>query len=196
MKINDIFKKMKSEEVENKEQSQQLESPLAENDLQKETPAAGTLTEEQKKKNELAEKAGELNDKYLRLYSEFDNYRKRTAKERIELIKTAGEDILKFFLPVADDFERALKFNETAADLKVVNEGFNLIYNKFKATLNQKGIEQMESLGKPFDPDLHEAITNIPAPSEDMKGKVIDEVEKGYYLNGKVIRFAKVIVGN
>ena len=188
---------MKPEEVENtKEQMPDTNLPAGENGMQEEIPTAEVITEEQKKINELNEKVSELNDRYLRLYSEFDNYRKRTAKERIELIKTAGEDILKNFLPVADDFERALKFNETSGDLKVVNEGINLIYNKFKSTLNQKGIEPMESLGKPFDVELHEAITNIPVPSKDLKGKVIDEVEKGYYLNGKVIRFAKVIVGN
>lgn len=148
------------------------------------------------KVTELEAKVAELNDKYLRLYSEFDNYRKRTAKERIDLSKTAGEDIFKSILPVIDDFERAIKSTKDTSDVKAVQEGVNLIYNKLKNTLGQKGLEPMDAVGKDFDPDLHEAITNIPAPSDDMKGKVVDEVEKGYMLNGKIIRFAKVIVGS
>ncbi|MFL5752077.1 MAG: nucleotide exchange factor GrpE [Bacteroidia bacterium] len=144
----------------------------------------------------LEAKLAEQNEKYLRLYSEFDNFRKRTTKERIELIKTAGEDIFKAFLPVIDDFERAIKANETATDLASVNEGVQLIYNKMKHSFQQKGLEVMDCMGKPFDADLMEAITNIPAPTEEMKGKVVDELEKGYLLHGKVIRFAKVIVGS
>lgn len=161
-----------------------------------EAVAEENISSEQKTINELNEKINELNDKYLRLYSEYDNYRKRTSKERIELLKTAGEETLKSFLPVLDDFERAIKFNETATEIKPVNEGVHLIFNKFKNTLTQKGITVMESVGKSFNVDEHEAITNIPAPSEELKGKVIEEIEKGYLLNGKVIRFAKVIVGN
>lgn len=144
----------------------------------------------------LQAKVAELNDKYLRLYSEFDNFRKRTIREKQELTKTAGEDVFKSILPVIDDFERALKSGLDTTDVKAIQEGVQLIYNKLKHNLQQKGLEQMESVGKDFDPDVHEAITNIPAPSEDMKGKVIDEVEKGYSLNGKIIRFAKVIVGS
>lgn len=144
----------------------------------------------------LEAKVAELNDKYLRLYSEFDNFRKRTIREKQELIKTAGEDIFKGILPVIDDFERALKSGLDTTDVKSLQEGVQLIYNKLKHNLQQKGLEQMESIGKDFDPDVHEAVTNVPAPSEDMKGKVIDEVEKGYALNGKIIRFAKVIVGS
>jgi molecular chaperone GrpE len=145
---------------------------------------------------ELKAKNAELNDKYLRLYSEFDNFRKRTAKEKIELIQSGGEDVFKSFLPVIDDFERAIKSNAETTDINTINEGINLIFNKFKNTLQQKGLTEMKAVGEPFDTDLHEAITNIPAPSEDMKGKVIDELEKGYLLNGKVIRFAKVVIGN
>ena len=144
---------------------------------------------------EMQAKVDELNDKYLRLYSEFDNFRKRTAKEKIELIQTGGEDVFKSLLPVVDDFERAIKSNAETADIKTINDGITLIYNKLKNTLTQKGLQPMESIGQPFDADLHEAITNIPAPTDAMKGKVIDEMEKGYYLNDKVIRFAKVIVG-
>ena len=148
------------------------------------------------KVSELEEKLAELNDKYLRLHSDFDNYRKRSAKERIEFLRTAGEDIFISMLSVVDDFERAIKSNETINDIAPVKEGFGLIYNKMKSLLTQRGLEPMESVGKVFDADIHEAITNIPAPSDDMKGKVVEEIEKGYSLNGKVIRFAKVIVGN
>jgi molecular chaperone GrpE len=140
-------------------------------------------------------KYNELNDRYLRLYSEFDNFRKRTSKEKLDLIKTAGEDIYKSLLPVIDDFERAIKATQNVQDDDPVKQGILLIYNKLKNTLTAKGLEAFESVGKPFDADQHEAITNIPAQSEDLKGKVVDEVEKGYLLNGKVIRYAKVIVG-
>jgi len=144
---------------------------------------------------ELELKLTEANDKYLRIYSEFDNFRKRTAKEKIELINTAGEDIFKSILPVIDDFERAIKSNAETADIKAVNDGVMLIYNKLKSTLVAKGLQEMNSQGQTFDADIHEAITNIPAPSDDLKGKVVDELEKGYSLNGKIIRFAKVVIG-
>lgn len=143
----------------------------------------------------LSEKLSEANDKFLRLYSEFDNYRKRTAREKIELSKTAGEEIFKTILPLLDDFERGIKAAENAADVQAVKEGMVLIFQKFKNTLQQKGLSEMESKGQAFDADFHEAITNIAAPEEALKGKVIDELEKGYLLNGKVIRFAKVVVG-
>ena len=141
-------------------------------------------------------KIAELNDKYLRLYSEFDNYRKRTIKEKSDIIRTAGEDVFKAIIPTIDDFERAIKANETVTELEPIKEGISLIYHKLKSACIQKGLEPIESIGKPFNVDLMESITNIPAPSEDMKGKVIDEIEKGYRLGDKVIRFAKVVVGN
>jgi len=148
------------------------------------------------KVQEMGEKLEELNDKYLRLFSEFDNFRKRTQKEKLELFKTASEDVVVALLPVLDDFERALKQNEDE-DMDINHkEGIELIYNKLKKTLEQKGLECLESQGKEFDTDFHEAITNIPAPTPDMKGKVVDVVEKGYKLNDKVIRFAKVVVGS
>lgn len=137
----------------------------------------------------------EKDDKYLRLYAEFENYKRRTSAERIELFKTAGQEIMLAMIPVLDDFERALKAMETATDINSVKEGVELVSHKFKNTLVSKGLKPMESVGQPFNADLHEAITNIPAPTEDMKDKVIDEVEKGYYLGEKVIRYAKVIVG-
>lgn len=145
---------------------------------------------------ELEAKVVEAKDKYLRLYSEFDNFRKRSIKEKADLIKSGGEDVFKAVLPVIDDFERAMKAAENATDVAAVSEGVHLIYNKFKTTLKQKGLEEMEAAGKVFDADIMEAITSIPSPTEDMKGKVIDEVEKGYSLNGKVIRFAKVVIGS
>lgn len=152
----------------------------------------GNHPEVEKLKKEIEEH----NEKYLRLFAEFDNYRRRTQKEKLELSKTAGEEIFKVILPVLDNFERGLKAMETAADVTALKEGVLLIYNQLKSNLVQKGLEPMESVGTVFDAEIHEAITNIPAPSDEMKGKVVDEVEKGYSLNGKVIRFAKVVVGN
>jgi Molecular chaperone GrpE (heat shock protein) len=136
------------------------------------------------------------NDKYLRLYAEFENYKRRISKERIELIQTAGKEIIASLLPVIDDFDRALKAIETASEVGPVKEGVSLVGQKLKNILSQQGLKEMESIGKPFDAELQEAITNIPAPSDDLKGKVIDEVEKGYFLHGKVLRHAKVVVGS
>jgi len=139
----------------------------------------------------------EINDKYLRLTAEFDNFRKRSLKEKMELIKTAGEDILLNILPVVDNFERGLKSinNSTSEEGIAIREGVELIYGKFKEFLAQRGVKEIEAIGKDFDTDLHEAITKIPAPQEDMKGKVIDVVEKGYFMHEKVIRFSKVVIG-
>lgn len=142
------------------------------------------------------EQIAALNDKYIRLYSEFDNYRKRTNKEKLELISTASAGVLKDMLTVLDDFERAIANNEQVDDINAVKEGFQLIHNKFKSILEAKGLKQMTAKGEAFDPELHEAIANIPAPSEDLKGKVVDDVERGYFLNDKVVRYAKVVVGN
>lgn len=136
----------------------------------------------------------ELNDKYLRLYSEFDNYRKRTLKEKSDIIKTAGEDVFKSVLPVIDDLERAIKANEQVSDATLIKEGVQLIFNKLKNNTQQKGLTAFDSIGMAFDPDVMEAITHIPATDAFKKGMVIDEVEKGYKLGDKVIRFAKVIV--
>lgn len=133
-------------------------------------------------------------DKYIRLYSEFDNFRKRTARERIDLIKTAGQDVIISLLPVLDDFDRSLKAMETAADVQSVKEGVELIAHKMRTTLQNKGLEPMNALGEPFNLDFHEAITNIPAKSPEEAGLVVDELEKGYKLVDKVIRFAKVVV--
>ena len=145
---------------------------------------------------ELQDQYNQLNDKYLRLYSDFENFRKRTAKERIDLLRSGGEDVFKILLPIIDDFERAKTNMETATDVPSVKEGVELIYHKLIKELGAKGLKPMESKGEVFDSEVHEAITQIPAPSDDLKGKVVDEVEKGYYLNEKVIRFAKVVVGS
>jgi len=150
------------------------------------------LSEEEKLKKENEE----LNDRFLRLYSEFDNFKRRTAKERIELYKTAGEDVILALLPVLDDLNRAINSNVENNDIESVKEGFKLVEGKLKTALEQKGLENMNSLHTKFDTDMHEAITNIPAPKKKLKGKVVDVIEKGYLLNGKVIRYAKVVVGN
>ena len=137
----------------------------------------------------------EQKNNYLRLYAEFENYKKRVSKERMELLKSANADVIASMLPVLDDFERALKATEGWKEKHSVREGMVLIYNKLKNLLEQKGLSAMESTGAEFDTDLHDAITNIEV-DENMKGKVVEEIEKGYYLNDKVIRHAKVIVGN
>ena len=147
-----------------------------------------------KQLEELTEKYDELNDKYLRLFSEFDNYRKRTAKEKIELSKTASESIMVDLLPILDDFERALQTMENK-DTDANYEGVLLIYNKFKRTLEQKGLEEINAKDATVDTDEHEALTNVPVTDESQKGKVLDVIQKGYKLNGKVIRYARVVVG-
>lgn len=136
----------------------------------------------------------ELNDRYLRQMAEFDNFRRRNAKERVELIQTAGKDVIADLLVVLDDSERAQKQMENTDDVKQIKEGVQLVFSKLRNTLSAKGLRPMESIGKEFNPDLHEAITEIEA-GEKMRGKVVDEVQKGYYLNDKIIRHAKVVVG-
>tara|TARA_B100001057_G_scaffold490217_1_gene578035 strand:+ start:13811 stop:14362 length:552 start_codon:yes stop_codon:yes gene_type:complete len=155
------------------------------------------LNEESKVEKELTpeEKYNELNNRFLRLYAEFENYRKRTNKERLDLITNANSDLLKDLVPVIDDFERAIANNVDADDIEGIKEGFSLIYNKYKGLLQSKGLKAMEAKGEVFDPELHEAIANLPTEDKKMKGKVIDDVEKGYFLNDKVLRFAKVVVG-
>ncbi len=192
---------MKSEELE--EQDKPATEAAAENTEETsgtapeaasaENPSEPTIEEDEltKAKRELAE----WKDKYMRLFAEFDNFRKRNAKERIELISSAAGDIIKEMLPVIDDFDRAIKANETLEDVAVIKEGFTLIHNKMYKKLESKGLKPIDATGKPFDTDYHEAITSIPAPSEDLKGKVVDEVEKGYLLHEKVLRFSKVVIG-
>lgn len=190
-----MLKKKKKEHTNMQENNDELnEQTAAEQDTIQQTAEETTQepTAEQKLKEELAQ----ANDKYLRLYAEFDNFRRRTTKERVELLQTAGKEIIVSLLPVLDDFERAFKSMDEATDVVAVKAGVELIHSKLNNILAQKGLKPMEAVGEPFDADLHEAITNVPAPTEELKGKVIDQMEKGYYLGDKVVRFAKVIVGN
>ena len=162
---------------------------------QDETETLSNDCSEIKKENEkLQQEVNSLKDKYLRLAAEYDNYRKRTLKEKQELIKTAGQDILVNLLPVVDNFDRALETIEASEDIDAVKEGIHLIYKGFVDFLKQKGVTEIDALGKPFDAELHEAVQQVPAQSEEQKGKVIAVVQKGYMLNDKVIRHAKVVV--
>ena len=190
-----ISDKSKNESVNNDKNTDSVndEKQAKSGKTKKKIKASDSLNEKNK---ELQEKIEELNDKYLRLYSEFDNYRKRTIKEKQDMSKIASADVIKDLLPVIDDFERSIKFSEDTDNIEAVIEGVKLIYTKLKGILETKGLEVIDAKGKEFDTDLHEAVTNYPAPSEDLKGKIIDEVEKGYLLGGKVIRFSKVVVGN
>ncbi len=191
-------------ENKDKEQNTEMEDVRFEDQHTEEKKAKGKgrkkkASKEDKlmeEKEALQQKYDELNDRFLRLYSEFDNFRKRTAKEKLELIKSASQDLIVDLLPVLDDFERGLKaFEEHHADPELI-KGVELIYNKFYNILKQRGLKPMESMGKEFNTDWHEALTNIPAPSDDLKGKVVDVIQTGYLLNDKVIRYAKVVVGN
>lgn len=137
----------------------------------------------------------EYKEKYLRQVAEFDNFRKRNARERLELIQTAGKDVIVSMLDVLDDCERAQQQVEKTLENSPATEGIKLVFNKLRNTLYAKGLKAMDSIGQDFNPDLHEAVTEVPVPSDEMKGKVVDEVQKGYYLNDKIIRFAKVVVG-
>ena len=166
-------------------------------EAQVEEAVAEEIVEEEEisETEQLTRKLEEVNDKYLRLSAEFDNYRRRTLKEKMELTKSAGTSLLLGLLPVADDFDRALDHLDDAKDTEAIKAGIKLIYNKFNEFLGAQGLKEIEAKEKEFDTDLHEAITKIPAPKPAMKGKVIDCVEKGYTLNDKVIRFSKVVVG-
>jgi len=149
--------------------------------------------EEQLKEREI--EIAELKDKYLRIFAEFDNFKKRTIKEKMDFMRNASRDVLADMLPVLDDFDRAKQSAEDDASTEQFSDGVNLVYNKIHSVTKSKGLKPMESTGEVFDPELHEAITKIPAPSDDMKGKVIDTITKGYYLNDTIIRHAKVVVG-
>lgn len=156
---------------------------------------AGNRSNEEAEIIQLEKQNAELKDKYLRLYAEFDNFKRRTVKEKLDLMRTAAQDTMTALLPVLDDFDRAKKNAEDDKTTEVFTEGIQLVYQKLYSVLSQKGLEPMESTGESFDPELHEAVTEIPAPSEDMKGKVIDTIEKGYKLGDKIIRHAKVVTG-
>jgi molecular chaperone GrpE len=174
------------------------EKEITENDMIHESQSdettstdGGSVDELTLLKNQLEEQK----DKFLRLFAEFDNYKKRVAKEKLELFSTAGKDIIVDFLAVLDDFERANKANEQSEDLSAIKDGIALIFDKMKKTMDKKGVKEIEAINCAFDPEKHEAITEIPSPNEDMKGKVIDVMEKGYMMNDKIIRYAKVVVG-
>jgi len=169
------------------------EAESAKKDSKKDKAHKKSKVEEQLEKAE--DEVLELKDKHIRLQAEFDNYRKRTMKERMELLKTASESVLINILPVIDDFDRAIQTLESVQEENHVKEGVSLIYNKFQEFLKQNGVKEIEAKGKDFDTDLHEAITTFPAPTEDLKGKIIDVVQKGYCLNDKVIRHSKVVIG-
>lgn len=159
------------------------------------TPTGENVAAEDIEMDALQAEINELKDKYLRLVADFDNFRKRNARERLELIQTASKDVITDLLTILDDSERAEKQFQTASNVEAVKEGILLVFGKLRHTLQGKGLKPMQSIGSPFDPELHEAITEVPAGNNDMKGKVIDEIEKGYYLNDKIIRHAKVVVG-
>ena len=178
--------------TENEELKEELNSQEAQN----ENPEPQIENQEKQNSEPTAEeKYAELNDRFIRLYAEFENFRRRSNKERLDVISSANAGLLKDLLPVLDDLERAMINNDQVTDVEIVKEGFALIQNKFKSILDSKGLKEMNAKGEPFDSELHEAIANIPVSEDNQKGKVIDDIEKGYYLNDKVIRFAKVVVG-
>ena len=209
MKAKSFYKNNKHNNMNPKEkennQEEELKTQATPNECDEETVGQETsqeneapLTEEVKLAQELEkanEQIEEQKDKYLRLSAEFDNYRKRTMKEKAELILNGGEKSISSILPIVDDFERALKNMETATDVAAVKEGVELIYNKFMSVLGQNGVKVIETKEQPLDTDYHEAIAVIPAPNEALKGKILDCVQTGYILNDKVIRHAKVVVG-
>jgi len=183
-------KRQEDEKIDNKEIINTEEVPEINE------KAADELETDADKVSDLERKCKTLEDDYVRLFAEFDNYRKRTLKEKSELIKSAGENILTNILPLIDDFERALKaMEDTHKDLTTLKEGVELIYSKFMSFLNQNGVKAIDVEGKDFDTEFHDAVTTIPAPSKEMKGKVIDSIQKGYTLHDKVIRFSKVVIG-
>ncbi len=188
-KLKNIMAKKNTPEEEIKDAS--LKEPKEKSKKKKPSKSDKVKQELEESKIELAEQK----DKFLRLFAEFDNFKKRNVKERLELMKTAAQDTMVALLPVLDDFDRAKKAAEDENSKEPFSEGVMLVYQKLHNTLKQKGLEEMVSTGEDFDPELHQALTEIPAPSEDQKGKIIDTIEKGYLLKDKIIRHAKVVVG-
>ncbi|KAF5063335.1 Protein GrpE [anaerobic digester metagenome] len=186
--------KLADEQV-NAEAAGAQENASAEQSASEQQQEVTTEVKEENPTEELQKQLDEQKDKYLRLSAEFDNFRRRTLKEKMDLTKYAAEDTLKSILPVVDDFERAMKSIDTTTDIEAVKEGLRLIHGKFIEFLKTKGVTEIEAMGLPLDTDKHEAITLIPAPEENLKGKIVDVIEKGYILNEKVIRFSKVIIG-
>lgn len=186
--------KNKQDDKQTEELEDQVQDTATATADQEETSEEQELTPEQRIA-ELEAEVSESKDKYLRVFAEFENFRKRSMKERLDLMKTAASDTIKELLPVLDDFDRAKAAAEDEQSDEVFSEGIRLVYEKLYKSLERKGLQPMVSTGEAFDPEVHEAITEIPAPTEDMKGKVIDTVEKGYTLNDKIIRYAKVVIG-
>jgi molecular chaperone GrpE len=189
--LSNATKDKTTEQVTDKEASSEHESDKQSGKAEQKTEPTA-----EEKINQLEQQLSEATEKYLRLFSEFDNFRKRSIKEKVELISTASSGVITALLPVVDDLERASRIASENTEKDPVKEGIILIYNKFKTILSQKGVEEIKTLGEIFDTDYHEAITHIPAQDEDQKGKIVDEVQKGYTLNGKIIRFARVVVAN
>jgi molecular chaperone GrpE len=179
----DLNKERENQKINNTKEGLAEDAGVAEN--------TESVTSEQSPE----EKMADLENKYLRLVAEFDNYRKRTARERLEFLTVAGENLMTGLLPVLDDFERAAKAMNETDDIAAVREGVELIYNKLSKYLEAKGLKQIDALGKDLNTDEHDAVTKFPAPSDDQKGKVVDVLQHGYSLNGKIIRYAKVVVG-
>lgn len=187
---------MNEKNLENKVEKDDILTGDILDDVSKEQIEEDTQQEAIDDADNAAEEIAKLKDSYLRLMAEYDNYRKRTIKEKAELIKSGGEKVIVGLLPIADDFERALDNINNAKDIDAVKEGVDLIYHKFQTFLQQNGVKPMNTIGEPFDEDMFEAVATVPAQDEDQKGKVIDDVQKGYTLNDKVIRHAKVVVAN
>lgn len=178
--------KKSNKEVESSEQAEESSSSV-QNDSQD--------SDEVKPEISTEEKYSELNNRFLRLYAEFENFRKRTNKERLDIITNANAELLKEMIPIIDDFDRAIANNKDSVDVAAIKEGFSLIYSKYKGILESKGLKPMDAEGKVFDSEIHEAIANLPTDDKKLKGKVIEAVEKGYLLNEQVLRYAKVVVG-
>jgi molecular chaperone GrpE len=189
-------KKLQQDTPNTEEQVLHTATEEAEQDFSEQTPVNETsepsIEEDMKK---LKQEHSELKDKYLRLFAEFDNFKKRTFKEKLDMMKTASSDAIQAMLPVLDDFDRAKKNAEDENSAEPFSEGVSLVYQKLYASLKAKGLKPMESNGLDFDPELHEAVTEIPVADEAMKGKIVDTIERGYFLNDKLIRHAKVVVG-
>ena len=183
LKNNHMEKEVKGQKAAQNEEQAEVKDPVEEPQRKDEN------------KDTCEQRLSEIQDKYLRLSAEFDNYRKRTLREKTDLIKSASEDVLVRILPVMDDFERAIGSMEESNDIEAIRAGVYLIYNKFRDFLTQQGIREMNSMNNEFDTDIHEAVTKIPVQEEEKKGKVVDVIEKGYLLNDKVVRYAKVIIG-
>ncbi len=186
---------LKEEQIQAEEQTANEEVAQEETVMEESEEAAQTCEDKEDEITLLKKMWEELNDKHLRLQAEFDNYRRRTLKEKMELTKSAGESLIVNLLPVMDDFERAMAHVSDAKDLDSLKEGFGLIYNKFGDFLKQQNVKEIDTKDQELDTDLHEAITKIPAPSDELKGKIVDCVQKGYTLNDKVIRYSKVVMG-